>query len=271
MKSPRNIVLTGASGGLGRALAEALAGPERALLLFGRSAERLDEVRAVAEAKGATVTVAQTDLRDQEAVAEMITGFDAASPIDLFIANAGVKCGNVDGIEPASQLQRVVDVNLTAALFSLQCALPQMLARGRGQIALISSLAARSPQGALLSYSATKAALEAYATALRRKCRGRGVAVSIIRPGFIDTPMTDRQRGPTPMMISSEAAAHRICRGLEKGRPVIAFPRRLAVLAELERLLPLRLADAVAQRLDAEIVPDADERLASETSRDRGA
>ena len=173
MKSPRNILLTGASGGLGRALSEALAGPERAFLLLGRSADRLDEVRAVAEGKGASVAVAQTDLRDHEAVAQEIADFDAVSPIDLLIANAGVKCGNVDGIEPVSQLQRVVDVNLTAALFSVQCALPQMLARGRGQIALISSLAARSPQGALLSYSATKAALEAYATALRRKCRGR--------------------------------------------------------------------------------------------------
>lgn len=268
MRNPKHIVLTGASGGLGQALVSGLARPGRRVLLFGRNPERLAQACAMAEAKGTEVVSCNAPLEDHAAFAQSIARFAEQGPIDLFIANAGVKCGNADGVEPTSQLTRVVDVNLTGTLLGVQSALPFMLARGKGQIALVSSLAARSAQGALLSYSATKAGVEAYATALRRRCQDRGVQVSLVLPGFVDTPMTDRQQGPTPFKLSPDAAAARICRGLERGQPVIAFPRRLVLLAGLERVLPTRLGDIIAKQVDAQILPDADEAAAAQRGLD---
>ncbi|MCV6593666.1 MAG: SDR family NAD(P)-dependent oxidoreductase [Silicimonas sp.] len=259
MKDPRNIVLTGASGGLGRALSARLAAPGRRLLLFGRDADRLEAAADLARGRGAQVQCARTPLEDHDAFATEITRFEAEAPVDLFLANAGVKCGNQDGIEPAAHLRRVIEVNLTATALSVQTVLPGMRARGRGQVALVSSLAAVSPQGTLLSYSASKAGVAAYATALRRVCAGSGVSVHLIQPGFVDTPMTDRQLGPTPFKITAEAAARRICRGLERNKPRIAFPHRLVWLIAAEKLLPTWLADRAARGFDGQILPDADE------------
>ena len=236
-----------------------LAETAHAMLLFGRDKKRLGQAGALAKANGARVSLSMTSVEDHENFSHAIAEFDRQTPIDLFMANAGVKCGNTDGIEKASQLERIIGVNLTGTMLSVQSVLPMMLKRRQGQIALISSLAARSPQGALLSYSATKAGIDGYATALRRKCVGSGVSICLVRPGFVDTPMTDRQLGPAPFKISAASAAIRICHGLERKKPNIAFPRRLALLAELERLLPTRIADQFANRFDANILPDEDE------------
>ena len=120
-------------------------------------------------------------------------------------------------------------------------------------------MAAISPHADLLSYSASKAGLAAYGTALRRATRGSGVRISVVLPGFVDTPMTDRQRGPTPFRISADAAARRIRRGLDRRRPVIAFPWPLAALLFLQSLLPTAAADLIDARFRAEILPDRDE------------
>lgn len=162
-------------------------------------------------------------------------------------------------------MQRVVAVNLTGTLLTVQAVLPGMLRRGRGQIAIMSSLASRSPHPDLLSYSATKAGVEAYAIALRRSLDGSGVSVSVLLPGFVDTPMTHRHLGPTPFLITAHDAARRIARGLEVGQPTIAFPRRLSLLIALRNaVLPRFLSDRIEARLRARIIPDSDERPPSE-------
>ncbi|TMV63086.1 SDR family NAD(P)-dependent oxidoreductase, partial [Thioclava sp. BHET1] len=129
----------------------------------------------------------------------------------------------------------------------------------RGRIALVSSLAALSPHGDLLSYSATKAGLRGYGVALRRALRGTGVKVTVITPGFIDTPMTDRQLGPAPMKIDADRAAGIVARGLERGQAMIAFPKLLILLVRLENLLPRPILDLIDSFYRARIVPDADE------------
>ncbi len=255
---PRAIVLTGASGGLGLALVQAYARPGCAMLLFGRDTGRLEAAAKAARAGGAEVRQAQADMRDPHAFRSALAPFAEAHGLDLLILNAGVKTGNEAGLEPSEQTTRVLDVNLAAPIAQVQSALPLM--DRPGQIALVSSLAARSPQADLLSYSASKAGLLAYATALRRALRGQDIAVSAVLPGFIDTPMTDRQEGPTPFKMASGDAAEKIRRGLARRAPVIAFPWQLSLLLRLQGMLPTGLSDRIDAQFRATIRPDRDEQ-----------
>jgi short-subunit dehydrogenase len=259
--TPHVIAITGASGGLGQALVRAYAAPGRHLLLCGRDEGRLALARTIACDAGATVTVLATDLAELDRFTADVAAFDAQTPIDLFIANAGVKVGNVDGIEEPLQLQRVVMINLIASMLAAQTVVRCMQIRGQGHVAFVSSLAARSPNADLLSYSATKSAIEAYAVGLRRSLTGSGIDVSVVLPGFINTPMTDRHNGPTPFMITATDAARRIKSGLDRKRRMIAFPRRLVWLVALRNaFLPAVVSDYVEAWLRAEILPDDDER-----------
>lgn len=259
-KPPESIVLTGASGGLGLALTDALAATGRHMLLAGRNAERLGQAERIARAKGAIPELLTIPLTEPENFAAALAEYDRRHPIDLLLLNAGVKTGNRDGAEPLDQTGRVIGVNLVAAFHAVQAVLPGMRARGQGQIALLSSIAALSPHADLLSYTATKAALRAYGVALRRNLRQTGVHVSVITPGFIDTPMTDRQIGPAPMMISSGRAARLIGRGLSRGSANITFPLALCLLIRLENLLPKAVGDRIDRHYRAEIRPDPDEQ-----------
>lgn len=262
---PSVIVITGASGGLGSALAVAYAEPGCQLLLCGRNEERVAEVKRLALDRGAEVEILTASLIDTGTFEAAIADFASRKPIDLFIANAGVKTGNVKGIEDLVQLNRVIAVNLTGTITSIQAVLPSMLQRRHGHVAIISSLAARSPHADLLSYSATKAGLEAYATGLRRAMLGSGLHVSVVLPGFIDTPMTDRHRGATPLVIPPSMAAQRIRKALDSKRSTIAFPRRLALMIALRNFfLPASLSDRIEEAFRADILPDEDERKSRE-------
>lgn len=254
----KTIVITGASGGIGSALATELAAPGRRLLLAGRDAGKLEACATAARDRGAEAEVLAAAVEDP-AFEAGLAAFDAKDPVDLLIVNAGVKTGNRQGIEDPVEMERIIQVNLTGAMRTVQAVLPAMTDRGRGQIALVGSLAARSPHADLLSYSATKAGIHAYAAALRRNLVGTGVDVSLIVPGFVKTPMTDRHLGPTPMALTPEQAARIIAKGLARRRPVIAFPRLLMMLVGLSRLLPIRLGDRIENGYRADIVPDPDE------------
>ena len=264
--APTSIVITGASGGLGRALVRQLAGPGRTMLLAGRDRERLDQASDDATARGAATELCTVPLEHGKDFAMALRDFDSRFPVDLVMANAGIKTGNRNGVEPEGQAARTVNVNLLGAMATVEALLPAMRGRRHGRLLLVSSLAAVSPQPDLLSYSATKAAIRAYGIALRRNLHGTGVVVSIATPGFIDTPMTERHIGPTPFVVSADRAAQDIVHGLMKGRRGIVVPRRLGLLVTLEQLLPGALGDRICQAFRAQIVPDEDERsLRSDT------
>lgn len=252
------IVLTGASGGLGAALALRLAGPGVALLLSGRDAERLSAAAAAARARGATVETAQVCVTDAAAMAAALGAFDAGGPVDLVIANAGVSSGLGPGRAPElpAAARRVVAVNLIGAMNTVEPLLPAMIARGRGRIALVSSMAALRPHPDLPAYSASKAGLRAWGTALRGWLAPQGVGVTVICPGFVTTPMSARHCGWKPFETPADRAAALIARGLARGRPLIAFPWPLALLSWLDMRLPPALSDWAARGFAAEVRPD---------------
>lgn len=250
-----NIVITGASSGIGAALAEAYAAPDARLLVIGRDAARLSEVAARAAAKGAVVVEALADVTDAEAMKTALLSFDDAGRIDILIANAGAAMGGMP--EPEGQARALTEVNWFGMLNTVEPVIPRMIARGSGRIALVSSISAIRPSGDLPSYSATKAAVRAYGQAIRSWLRGRGVAVTVVSPGFITTPMSARHYGPKPFEMSAQRAAAIIKRGVEKRRGALTFPWPFALMVFLGNRLPPFASDWFERRFAARI-GDAD-------------
>ena len=255
---PASVAITGASGGLGQALALAYAGPGVTLALFGRDPDRLTAAGRACEARGAAVEIVPADVADAAAMRAALLALDRTAPLGLLIANAGVSSGHrADGSpESAEAALRVLSVNVLGVAHSVLPVLERMLERGCGQIALVGSLAARPPLPSSPAYSASKAAVEAYGAALRGAVHARGVRVNVISPGFVATPMSDRLRGPKPLMICADDAARLIRRGLAQDRPRIAFPRSLAAMAAVVALLPQPLAAALVRPLAFRVDPD---------------
>lgn len=243
----RTIVISGASSGIGAALARALAArPGTHLALLGRDAARLEATAAACRRAGAGTTLAVLDMRDREPLARWLAAFDAERPVACVIANAGIAASSLPGGHPeqAAHVYEVLDVNLWGALNLVLPLVPAMRARRRGQIVLMSSLAAFAPLAGAEAYSASKAALLAFGHGLRQQLAPDQVGVSVVCPGFVTSPMSQRFAGWKPMEIGAEAAALRILRGLDRNARTIAFPWPLALAARLGALLP----EAVAAR-----------------------
>jgi short-subunit dehydrogenase len=240
MRMPSGIVITGASSGLGRALSLEYAAPGVTLGLLGRSAARLDETAQLARARGAVVRVGAIDVRDRAAMTQFLLAFDSTAPIDCLIASAGVTLVAPAGGagEDLTKSRELFDVNLNGAMNTVAPVAPLMRRRRAGQIALFGSIAAFAPPPDSACYAASKAAIIAFALAARALYRADGVSVSVVCPGFVDTPMTDSFVSWKPFLITAEDAARRIRRGLERRKAIIAFPRRLYLLARLQQWLP---------------------------------
>jgi short-subunit dehydrogenase len=230
LQNPESILITGASGGLGGALARSYAAPDRILLLQGRDGERLSSIAAACRDRGARVEMIACDLRHSGNWTAVLRDLTERQPIDLAIVNAGVT-SSVDvasGLEDWVAVQDVMDVNLNAALATVHVLAQAMRQRGCGQIALISSLSAYFGLPVTPSYCASKAALKAYGESLRGSLAGFGIAVNVVLPGFVETDMSARFPGPKPFQQSPDTAAAVVRRGLARNRARIAFPAPLS-------------------------------------------
>jgi short-subunit dehydrogenase len=254
---PRSVVLTGASRGIGAALAQAYAAPGIRLGLVARSAEALDGVAKRCEAAGATVRTGILDVRDTPALTAWLDAFEAQGPADLVIANAGVSGGTAAGQPESGETAiRQVRVNLEGAIATAAPFVEPMRRRGAGQIAFMSSLAAFLPIPDSPGYCASKAGVLTYALALRALLAPSGVGVSVICPGFVETDMSRRYGGWRPFLVEPDRAAARIRRGLERNERIIAFPAPLATVVGAARLLPTPLVQAIMMRFRFEIAAD---------------
>lgn len=236
----RGIVITGASNGLGRALAIEYAAPDVALTLIGRDPVRLQDVAVAARARGARVRTGQIDVRNREAMQAFLIAADDADATDCVIASAGVTMvtPTPGAVEDLTRSQDLFDVNLNGVMNTLAPLAPRMRARRRGQIALFGSIAAFAPPPNSPTYAASKAAIVAFALATRALYDADGVSVSVVCPGFVDTAMTNSFDSVKPFLMGVEEAARRIRQGLARRRAVIAFPRRLYYAARFQQLLP---------------------------------
>ena len=225
----QSVVITGASAGLGRALALQYAIPERSLGLLGRDKERLGEVANACRVCGAEVTIGAFDLLEAKATGTWMRAFDAAHPIDLLIVNAGAFTGHgADrAMETDDEIMVMLRVNLESATKTIAAALPMLRARRRGRIAIVGSLAALQPLADAPAYSASKAGLMSYGEALREWLIPDGVAVTLIYPGHIATNRVVQSCGrashdPCPRRRRRPASSA----GSIAAEPFIAFPLR---------------------------------------------
>ena len=223
MNADESILITGATSAIGGALAEVYANPGVTLHLHGRNEARLSEVATACRAKGAEVRTQCLDVRDSAGLRGWL---GEIGPIDLVIVNAGMNAhvGQAGEPEPWDEVEALLDVNLKAAMLIVQAVLPAMRTRGRGQIALISSLAAYFGLPVTPAYCASKAGLKAYGESLRGWLAPEGIKVNVIMPGYVKSPMCDDMPGPKPFLWSPERAARTIHCGLERDKARISFP-----------------------------------------------
>lgn len=248
-RPPQSIAITGGGSGLGAALAESHARPGRRLFLCGRRAGPLNGVADRCRALGASADVETLDVTRAAEVANWIDRIERSGPVDLLIVNAGVFGGRYasDRPERVEIAAPIVATNLVGAIHCAGMMAERMAARGSGHIALVSSLAARLPSADALAYSASKAGLSAYGTALREYLDGTGVTVTVIEPGHIRTAQTDCHRGKLAFRVEASAAAEVIRRGLEARERTISFPWQARAGVTLLRLLPRRLRARLSQ------------------------
>jgi len=234
------IVITGASSGIGAALARQLSAPGRVLGLIGRNEERLAAVAADCAGAGSTCRTGCLDVRDTSRLTAFLDAFDRDHATDLLVANAGILDGRhaEQVTESGDTARKVLETNLLAAIATVHAVLPAMRARRHGSIILVSSLAGFVPLADAPAYSASKAGLVSYGLALRDTVEKDGVRVVVACPGFVATAMARIHLGPRPGEVSQEEAAALIIDGLKRNRALIGFPVIPFWLTRLSLLVP---------------------------------
>ena len=244
------ILITGASSGIGAALALEYAAPKISLLLTARNEERLEQVAQHCRARGANVKTFIVDVREKEKLAAWMVQMDEAQAINLVIANAGISAGfSQTAEENYRNADEVFAVNLQGVLNTVHPIIPRMIERKAGHIAIISSLAGIRALPSAPAYSASKAAVRFYGDALRGELKPYDIQVSAICPGWITTPLTDKNDFPMPLMMSAERAARHIIHSLSQKKGRIAFPKRLYIPLRVLDALPVWLSDQLFMRL----------------------
>jgi short-subunit dehydrogenase len=237
------VVITGASSGIGEALARHYAGPDSVLGLISR---RGVEEKAF-EGKITSYPLDVTDVTALGAAAQDFIGRFGAP--DLVIANAGISVGtHGDELADVEKLRRVLDVNVAGLAATLAAFAPAMRKAGRGTLVGIASVAGFRGLPGAGAYSASKAAAISWLESLRAELYGSGVSVVCICPGYIDTPMTQVNRYRMPFLLPAEESARRIARAIAARRRLAVIPWQMAAVSTLLRILPGWLYDRMAAR-----------------------
>jgi len=281
-KSAVRVLITGASSGIGRALALAYAREGASLVLLGRDAERLEAAAGACLAAGAEEAETHVaDVRDREAMARIVQSAHEKRPIDILVANAGVSTGLSPGqlLETPEAVRAMLKINVDGVFNTVEPAILPMCARKSGRIAIVGSMAGVRALPHSPAYCAAKACVHMWADSLRAQLAAHGVHVALIVPGYVKTPMSARTIVKTPLSartllkrsasagveswqpsaMSDGEAARIIKNGLDRRRNVIAFPRYMYWAMRLFSLLPAALVDGVMRQFPAE-VPETPER-----------
>jgi len=247
LQSTSNIWVTGASSGIGEALTKALIEQGHHLVVTGRRQEALDELQQFG---GESVTTARADTTSREDLAAIADTLESNGDLNMAVLNAGT-CEYLDISEYDSEvIEKNLTTNVVGTARSLDIALPALrrtINKGKqATVVIVSSSAWWFPFGRAEGYGASKAALTYFAQALRADLAAEGIDVVVVSPGFVKTPLTDKNDFPMPFLVTAEDAANRILRGLQKGKREIAFPKRFTWSLKLLGALPQTLIDRMS-------------------------
>lgn len=263
-----NIFITGATSGLGWALAEEYSQAGNTLFLTGRNQEKLNQITQICQSKQAKVFSKIIDIKDGEAIKNWIKQIGQEFGLDLVIANAGISAGTSLGSESEKQIKEIFTTNIDGVLNTINPAIEIMMSKlssrastlasqekfardGKfvGQIAIISSLAGFRGLPSSPAYSASKACVRVYGEALRGSLAPFGIAVNVVCPGYIKTPMTDVNDFPMPFLLDAQKAAAIIKKSLAQNKSRIAFPFGLYFVVWLATLISTKITDPIFARL----------------------
>jgi len=249
-KNFKTILITGASSGLGRSLALNYAKQGVLLFLNGRDRERLLETVQLCESKGSKVIFQNLDVNDKSAMKNWIINCDKVSDIDLVIANAGISLGtSCKNDEFNDDFYNIFSTNIFGVLNTILPIIPRMIERKNGQIALVSSMSSFIGMPSCPAYSSSKACIKTLGESLRGYLKEYNIGVSTICPGFIKTPLTDKNNFNMPMIMSCEKASKIIIKGISKNKGLIVFPFIYYIILKLLRFLPFNFTNYIFSKL----------------------
>ncbi len=247
--SNRVVLITGASSGIGRALSVELTRRGAAVGLLARREDLLQDVAAEIKTFGGTAIAVPADVTDANAVRGAVEVLSQKfGPIDLMIANAGVGATIAGGKLEPDGVAKVFNVNVIGVVNSVTAVIPQMVERGRGHLAVISSLAAYRGLPKSAAYCSSKAAISSLFESLRLDLQPKGIDVTIIHPGFIKTPLTAGRTKKLPFLMEVDEAAVKMIRAIEKRKKSYAFPWQLATIVRLGMVMPNFMYDWISSR-----------------------
>ena len=246
----QNVWITGGGAGIGRALALRLCRDGATVAISGRTLASLQEVQTAAQQLPGKVICLPLDVTDEAAVMAAPDAIEAkAGSLDLVVLNAGThQPMHAADFSPAV-VRKLIDVNVMGVTHGLAAVLPRFLDRRAGHIAVVSSVAGYRGLPSSAAYGATKAALINMCESLKPELDEAGVTLSLVNPGFVRTPLTDKNEFEMPFLMEAEAAADRLADGLASGRFEITFPRRFTWMLKLFRCLPYFLYFRLTRRL----------------------
>lgn len=243
----QRVILTGASSGIGLALARELAKRGASLALLARRADLIEELAEDLRARGTDAIAIPCDVVDREAVAAAVARATDAlgGPCDLAIANAGVSIPTHATKFKLDDAEQTIRVNVLGMMYLFDAVVATMVDRRSGRFAGVASVAGLRGLPTAAPYSASKAAMQAFLEAVRVELAPYDVGVTIVNPGFVATPMTEKNRFRMPFLMQPEEAAVVIADGLERGDRLIEFPKPMSLLMRLVRQVP----DALYERM----------------------
>jgi short-subunit dehydrogenase len=248
-----NVVITGASSGIGEALAIECAKRGDRLFLCGRNAQRLENTAEKCRALGAATDAETIDVTDSEAVAQWLTQCESKAPIERVFANAGVSTGE----ETSDNVRRTFATNVEGVVNTVLPAI-EIFRNGQErttkQIVITSSIAGYGPLKACPSYSATKSCVKTWGLALRGMLAPEGIAVSVICPGFIRSRITDANTCPMPFFMEADKAASIILKRADKNKGMISFPWPMRLSTWFLSIMPQFLNELINKLLPKKII-----------------
>ena len=245
-----HIVVTGATSGIGQALALHYAAPGTTLGLIGRRQALLAQVSAQCTAQGATVVPAALDVRDGAAMQEYAGQFlNCTGGIDIVIANAG--SGTPDDLASGNARPHawLFEVNVVGLLNTLLPFVPRMIQQQHGQLVAMASVAGFRALPGSTTYAATKIAVRALMEGYGWELQRHGITTTTINPGFVVSEMTASNKFSMPFLLPTDEAAHRIVRAIARKRRVYTFPWPMAIVARLLPFIPGAFLARAAPRL----------------------